>query len=87
MAAKDIALTGKLKLIMTAQCDAIGYLYRNKENMNQVVVSFKTNELDLATGARPKHLRGQEFVLSELKDDEVVTHWDKIYLNLATGGS
>lgn len=44
--------------------DAIGYMYRNKEG-NQNMLSFQTNELDLATGARSKHLAGREFVISE----------------------
>lgn len=78
--ARDIQLTGKLKTILAQDCDAIGYLYRNKENMNEVIVSFKTNELDLATGARAKHLRGQEFVISELKDDQFTFYWDKIFI-------
>ena len=77
--AKDIALTGKLKLIISAECDAIGYLYRDKENPNACVVTFKTNELDLATGARPNHLKNKEFVLSESTDNGMVFHWNKIY--------
>jgi hypothetical protein len=82
LAATDIDLTGRLKQIMCSDSDAIGVLYRAKENPNQVIISFETNERDLATGARSKHLRQQKFVISELVDDKVITHWDKIYLHL-----
>lgn len=78
---RDLYLTGKLKNIICQQMDAIGYLYRSKDNSNQVIVSFKTDETDLATGARPEHLRQQEFVLSERNADGSFTfHWDKIFL-------
>lgn len=80
LSAKDIMLTGKLKFILTADCDAIGYLFRDKDNTNQVIISFKTNERDLATGARPQHLRNQEFCLTELVEGKFIYHWDKIYL-------
>ncbi|PJA99573.1 MAG: hypothetical protein CO128_03260 [Ignavibacteriales bacterium CG_4_9_14_3_um_filter_30_11] len=83
--AKDIMLTGKLKYILTADCDAIGYLFRNKKNNNEVIISFKTHEQDLATGARPAHLRNQEFCISELTDKGFVFHWDKIYKEYKNG--
>lgn len=79
LSAKDIDLTGKLKSITAASMDAIGYLYR-KGNTN--ILSFKTAEDDLATGARPAHLRNQEFVMSELDDinNVVTTYWDKVFI-------
>jgi hypothetical protein len=79
LSAQDISLTGKLKQITCADSDAIGYLYRSKENPNQVIVSFKTNVQDLATGARSPHLRNQEFVISELIDDKFTFSWNKIF--------
>lgn len=82
LAATDIDLTGRLKQIMCSDSDAIGVLYREKDNPNQVIISFETNERDLATGARSKHLRQEKFVISELIEDKVITHWDKIYLHL-----
>jgi len=82
LSALDIDLVGKLKNIISADVDAIGILRRGKENTNQLMVSFKTNERDLATGARPKHLRNQEFILSELKDETMEFHWDKIFTTL-----
>lgn len=79
--ARDVDLTGKLKQIVCSEADAIGFLYRKKDS-NENVLSFKTSEQDLATGARPVHLRGQEIVISELKENNVlVTHWDKIFID------
>jgi hypothetical protein len=80
LSAKDINLTGALKTIVAAESDAIGYMFRDKGS-NQNIISFKTHEQDLASGARPPHLRGQEFVISEMTEDgKIKTHWDKIFL-------
>ena len=88
--AKDLDLTGKLKGIVCAGADAIGYMFRNPQNANQTILSFKTHEQDLATGARPAHLSNQEFVICELtnpdfsakkEERKFVTHWDKIFLS------
>lgn len=80
LGARDIDLTGKLKQILTSSSDATGFLYREKESSTNIL-SFKTSETDLATGARPEHLRGQEFVISELKDGKLVSYWDKIFID------
>jgi hypothetical protein len=77
--ARDIQLTGKLKTLICQQADAIGFLYRNKDKAENIL-SFKTSEADLATGARPDHLKNSEFVISELKDGKLITHWNKIFL-------
>ena len=76
--ALDLDLTGKLKRITASNSDSIGYLYRKgKKN----ILSFKTSD-EIACGARPKHLRDEEVVLSELTEDgEIITHWDKIYID------
>ena len=73
----DLDLTGKIKRITASNSDAIGYLYRKGK---QNIISFKTSD-EISCGARPEHLRNQEIVLSELKDDTIVTNWDKIYLD------
>lgn len=76
--ALDLDLTGKLKRITTSQSDAIGYLYR-KGNKN--VLSFKTTD-EISCGARPEHLRNQEFILSELdENNKVKINWDTIYID------
>jgi hypothetical protein len=30
-------------------------------------------------GARPEHLRNEEIVISEMVNDELMTHWEKVY--------
>lgn len=76
--AYDLDLTGKIKSMMSADVDAIGILYRKSNNQN--ILSFKTTD-DVICGARPAHLKNQEIVLSEEKDGELITHWDKIYID------
>ena len=71
--ARDLMLTGKLKNIVCAEADAIGYLFRNSQNMNQTILSFKTHEQDVVTGARPAHLSNQEFVILELENPDYIT--------------
>lgn len=74
----DLDLTGKLKRISCSNSDAIGYLYR-KGKTN--ILSFKTSD-EIACGARPEHLRNQEFVVSELTDENVINvDWSKIYID------
>lgn len=73
----DLDLTGKIKRIISSQSDAIGYLYRKG---NQNILSFKTTD-EVSCGARPRHLRNAEIVVSEMKDDELTTHWDKVYID------
>jgi len=53
--------------MLMADCDAIGYVYRDEETSN-LMVSFKANE-SLEAGSRSPHLKGKEI---ELK-------WNKIY--------
>lgn len=77
VSAKDIDLTGKIRNIVCANSDAIGYMYRDG---NQTVVSFKTAQ-DIICGARPEHLREQEIVLLEYNDGVFTSHWDKIYID------
>lgn len=88
--AKDIQLTGKLKSIVCAEADAIGYIFRNPSNTNQTILSFRTHEQDLATGARPAHLSNQEFVILELENPDYITKkeskrfkntWDQIFID------
>lgn len=81
LSARDINLTGKLKHIVSANVDAIGYMYRDKET-SQNILSFKTSEQDLATGARPKHLRGQEIIISEMVDGTLETYWNRVFTKL-----
>lgn len=81
LAARDISLPGKLKAIVCQDADAIGHLRR--VDGSKTVVSFKTDERDMATGARSPHLANQEFVLVEEEPKgsrNFIYHWDKIFL-------
>ena len=58
---ESLDLTGKLKNMLMADCDAIGYVYRDDEK-KKLMVSFKANEA-LEAGSRSPHLRGKEIEL------------------------
>ena len=74
--AANIDLTGKIKSLICANADAIGYMFRKG---NQTILSFKTIG-EVTCGARPEHLRNEEIVISEMNDKgELVIHWDKVY--------
>lgn len=75
--AANIDLTGKIKSLICANADAIGYMYRKG---NKTILSFKTNE-EVTCGARPEHLRNEEIVVTEMNDKgELEFHWDKVFI-------
>lgn len=71
----NIDLTGKIKSLICANADAIGYMYRKG---NETILSFRTNE-EVTCGARPEHLRNEEIIISEMKDGKLKTYWNKVY--------
>ena len=74
----SLDLSGKLERIICADADALGYVYRHK---NQTIINFNGGG-DFIVEARPKHLRGKEFVVAESNENgEMSFYWDKIYLN------
>lgn len=73
--AANIDLTGKIKSLLCANADAIGYVYRKD---NKTMISFKTNE-EVTCGARSEHLKNQEIVLAEETEGVYKTYWDRIY--------
>jgi hypothetical protein len=73
----NIDLTGKIKSLICANADAIGYMYRKE---NKTILSFKTSE-EVTCGARPDHLRNQEIVITQLEDGVLTTSWDKVFIN------
>jgi hypothetical protein len=78
VAAKDIDLTGKLRTIVCANADAIGFLYRDG---NRNIITFETSD-EIVCGARPTHLRNRAFPLSELMTDGTIrTYWDMLYID------
>lgn len=79
VSAKDLDLAGKLKSMTSADVDCIGLLYRNSNK--ECMVSFKTTD-DVICGARPQHLKNQEFVISEITSEgEFKTFWNKIFID------
>lgn len=69
-------LSGKLERIISSKADALGYVYRKK---NQTIINFNGGD-DLIVEARPAHLRGKEIVIAESNEDGVITtYWDKIF--------
>jgi len=73
----DLDLTGKLKRITTSYSDAVGYLYRVKD---QNFISFKTSD-EVSCGARAPHLSNNVILISEKKDNKLTTYWDKIFID------
>ena len=54
---ESLDLTGKLKNVIMAGCDAIGYVYRGEKE--ELMVSFKSND-SIEAGSRCPHLKGKE---------------------------
>lgn len=73
--AANVDLTGKIKSMLCAQCDSIGYLYRKD---NKTYISFKTND-DVNCGSRSLHLKNQDILVAEEVDGVYNTYLDKIY--------
>jgi len=73
----NIDLTGKIKSLICANADAIGYMYRKG---SKTILSFKTND-EVTCGARPSHLRDQEIVVAESIDGEVKVNWEKVFID------
>lgn len=73
----SLDLTGKLARLVAANADAIGYLYRQK---NETIMNFDGGG-DAIVEARQKHLRGKEIVVAKSdENNEIRAFWDKIYL-------
>lgn len=72
----NIDLTGKIKSLICANADAIGYMYRKG---NKTIMSFKTND-EVTCGARPEHLRNEEIVITEMIDGVIQTSWEKVFV-------
>lgn len=70
-------LVGKLGDIICGEADAVGYIYRKK---NETIISFEGGD-NTVREARAPHLRGQKIVIAESDENNNVTvHWDRIYL-------
>lgn len=70
-------LVGKLGDIVCGEADAVGYIYRKK---NQTIISFEGGDNSIRE-ARAPHIRGQKVVVAESNEaNEITTHWERIYL-------
>ena len=70
-------LVGKLGDIVCGEADAVGYVYRKK---NETIISFEGGDNSVRE-ARAPHLRGQKIVIADSDDsNNITTHWDRVYL-------
>jgi hypothetical protein len=74
--AANIDLTGKIKSLVCANADAIGYMYRKGP---KTILSFKTND-EVTCGARPDHLRNKEIVIADSSEGPLKVSWDEVYI-------
>lgn len=73
----QLDLAGRLSDIICGEADAIGYVYRKK---NQTLISFQGGENNIVE-ARTPHLRGKIIVIAESDESgKITTDWNKIYL-------
>lgn len=78
---KDLDLGGKLKRILSARSDAIGFVHRDEES--NLCINFG-NSGEVLTGARPKHLANKDVIVAERQEDgSFISHWERIYPSLA----
>lgn len=78
MPERGLSLTGKSSSILCSQVDAVGYLYRKK---NETIINFASSP-HLLAGARCEHLKGQEIVVATSDESGTVSvDWSKIFLN------
>ena len=70
-------LVGKLSNIICGEADAVGYIYRKK---NETIISFEGGVNSICE-ARAPHLRGKKIIIADSdENNNVNVHWDKIYL-------
>lgn len=72
----SLDLSGKLGRIVYSRADAIGYLYREEDTC---YLNFNGGG-DAIIEARPEHLAGQKFILTEKVNGKIISHWDKIFI-------
>lgn len=73
----SLDLVGKLANIICGEADAVGYVYRKK---NETHISFEGGDNSVRE-ARAPHLRGRNIVIAESDDNNnIKAYWDKIYL-------
>lgn len=77
MSEMTIDLTGKLGDKLCGEADAIGYVYRKK---NETIISFEGGENTIRE-ARAQHLRGKKIVVAESDENNNITFYpERIFL-------
>lgn len=77
MSEMALSLVGALADIVCGEADAVGYVYRKK---NETIISFEGGDNSVRE-ARAPHLAGKKIVIADSDDDNKLSfHWDKIYL-------
>lgn len=73
----SLDLVGKLANIICGEADAVGYVYRKK---NETHISFEGGDNSVRE-ARAPHLRGKNIVIAESdENNNISVYWNKIYL-------
>ena len=76
LSSMELDLVGKLSTIVCGEADAVGYIYRKK---NETHISFEGGDNTIRE-ARAPHLRGKNIIIADSDDDgNITTHWDLIY--------
>lgn len=73
----SLDLVGKLANIVCGEADAVGYVYRKK---NETRISFEGGDNSVRE-ARAPHLRGKNIVIADSdENNNINVYWDRIYL-------
>lgn len=77
MSEMALNLVGALADIVCGEADAVGYVYRKK---NETIVSFEGGDNSVRE-ARAPHLAGKKIVLADSDENNNISfHWDRIYV-------
>ena len=77
MSEMSVDLAGKLGDIICGEADAIGYIYREKNN---TIISFEGGDNTIRE-ARPLHLRGKKIVVATSdEDNNIKVDMSKIFV-------
>lgn len=77
MSEMTLDLTGRLGDILCGEADAIGYVYRKR---NETIISFEGGN-NIVREARAPHLRGKNIVVAESdENNNIEFHMDRIFL-------
>lgn len=79
VAAKELDLQGRLKIIACANADAVGYMYRGDNS--ELRINFKTSD-EIVCGSRCNHLRGQDIKIADYdqtSNELINIDWKLVY--------